>query len=709
MNQTSVEENDRKGLAPEGQLEIISIAAEQAAPMADLAAFKKTLDAFCCEDYYGDKPYDLLVRSSQFSWNQYDQFASVLIKAAHAVGVEKGIAETSVQMYRDIFIEMASDANDILSAIQAAAADEEQKDKVSVLSIPCGSGKSTALTKLIYDVIQRNDSQGLIIVTDSVNRMNEYWKSETENPAFDDVLLHFIKRHQKDVAVINSITYDRLKTRQYYAPVVVLTTQRYFGWTRERIKELLRWEKGTRSLIVFDEAPYLSTERDITAETINAVASALRTKIEATDEQSRQEKKLAIDIWESIRTHLLEQMDIWEYMPDLKYAYFSGKENELLEQFYSYIRANRSKLDTNTLKITQMAEDVVQLLQGWGVYSHRDTENSGKYESKYTVHADYRDLLTGLDAKVVILDGTADISPMYDEDYIHMLPTRGYTRSLSYLTIKLCDLPTSESDMRDDMERTAQMIRSYLDDATHHVQSVVIFSNEKMETVFRKSGHNEGLTGHFNNIKGLNTYSTALNIAQVGLNRKPPVDYLTLDLARNEEVRAKLSEDTRSLDPVTAMSNARKAMEYNVKTMTGHVLADLEQNLYRGIIRNADNTHPFTYYIFFEHKQYKELIKEIHMRYDPLNAKIEKVSRDKIEAFKPKSIADQRIDLIQAWLKDWDGKPVRQNTVYKKLGMTRTEFNNTLAHENAQEIRCQINEAKEKARTAGYKTGWLIR
>jgi len=363
----------------------------------------------------------------------------------------------------------------------------------------------------------------------------------------------------------------------------------------------------------------------------------------------------------------------------------------------------------NALKITQMAEDVVRLLQGWGVYSHRDTENSGKYESKYTVHVDYRDLLTELDAKVVILDGTADISPMYDEDYIHMLPTRGYTRSLSYLTIKLCDLPTSESDMRDDMERTAQMIRSYLDDVTHHDQSVVIFSNEKMEMAFRKSGHNEGLTGHFNNIKGLNAYSTALNIAQVGLNRKPPVDYLTLDLARNEEIRSKLSEDTRSLNPVIAMNNARKAMEYNVKTMTAHVLADLEQNLYRGIIRNADNTQPFTYYVFFEHEQYKELIKEINKRYGPLNAKIEMVSRDKIEAFKPKSIVEQRIDLIQAWLKDWDGKPIRQSAVYKKFGMTRTEFNNTLAHEYAQEIRYQINEAKEKAKTAGYKTGWLIR
>ena len=89
-------------LAPEGPHKTISIAAEQAAPMADLATFTEQLSSFTREDYYGDAPYDLLVRSSQFSWNQYDQFAAVLIKAAYTAGVEKGTAEAAVQMYRDV-------------------------------------------------------------------------------------------------------------------------------------------------------------------------------------------------------------------------------------------------------------------------------------------------------------------------------------------------------------------------------------------------------------------------------------------------------------------------------------------------------------------------------------------------------------------------------------------------------------------------------
>jgi len=709
MNQNSVEDNDRKGLTPEGQIKIISIASEQTAPMADLATFAKALDAFCREDYYGDKPYDLLVRSSQFSWNQYDQFAAVLIKAAHAAEVEDGVAEAAVKMYRDIFIEMAGDANDILSAIQASAADEEQKDRVSVLSIPCGSGKSTALTKLIYDVIRRNDSQGLIIVTDSVERMSEYWNPETENPAYDDALLRFISWNQDKVAVIHSQNYDQMKMRQRYAPVVVLTTQRYFGLTPERIKEFLRWEKGTRPLIIFDEAPYLSTERDVTPATINTVASALRMCIEATDEESRDVKQTAIALWEEIRSMLLGVMDKLEYTPELQYAFIPGKEDDTFANFLTYVQEHRSELDTNTVKIVQMVEDVMRLLQGWGVYSHRNAAKSGKYESKFTVHVDYRELLTELGAKVIILDGTADISPMYGEDYIHMLPTRSYSKSLSYLTIKLCDLPTGESDLRSNPLETAKMIRAYLAAATNNDRNLVIFSSEKMETAFRNSGHDKEHTGHFNNIKGLNTYKTALNIAQVGLNRKPPVDYLTLDLARNEDVRTQLIADTESEGFIVAMNNARKTLDYNVDTMTRHVLADMEQNLYRGVIRNAANTTPYTYYVFFEHQAYESLIVMIKKRYEVLGAKVEFVSQDEIEQYKPKSTVEARIDAIEEWYKNWDGRPVKQSAVYKKLGMNRNDFNYVLTHEKAEKIRGMIEEAKEAAQSTGEKKGWLIK
>lgn len=623
--------------------------------------------------------------------------------------MEKKLVEDSVELYRYIYVESAGEANDILSAIQNAAQDEEHADKVSVLSIPCGSGKSTALTRLIGEVLDRNNGEGLIIVTDSVDRMKEYWKADTRNPAFDDALLRFIAQHKEQVAVMNSENYDSMRRQQWHKPVVVLTTQRYFGWTQERVKDLLRWEGGTRPLIIFDEAPYLSVERDVTAATINKVAAALRMGIEATDEESREAKYRVVTFWEDIRAKLLAQMDELEYTPDLHYACIGGEENDEFETFLAYVRENRSKLDTDKDRVVDMVEDVARLLMEWGVYSHRNSAQSGLYESKYTVHVDHRDLVTGLDAKVIVLDGTATVSPMYDEDYVYMSSTRDFIRSLAYLTIRICDVPTGESELRGNAGETAKMIRGYLAHATNVDRNLVVFSSKKMEEAFRAAGFDKEHTGHFNNIKGLNSYSRAVNIAQVGLNRKPPIEYLTLDLARNAEVREQLIADTAAEGYIAAMNKAREALDYDRETMTRHVLADMEQNMYRGVIRNAANTKPYTYYVFFEHEHYQQMIAAIKERYEPQGATVELVSRDAVEAYRPQGTMSQRIKAMEDWLANWDGSPVKQSKVYARLGMTRTDFNNMLAQEAARNLKRQLDEAKECAKAAGLKAGWMKR
>ena len=523
------------------------------------------------------------------------------------------------------------------------------------------------------------------------------------------VLLKFIAQHKEQVAVMNRDNYDSMRRQQWHKPVVVLTTQRYFGWTQERVKELLRWNGGTRPLIIFDEAPYLSVERDVTAATINKVAAALRMGIEATDDTSREEKEWAITFWEDIRAKLLAQMDELEYMPDLQYACITGEENDELETFLAYVRENRSKLDTDKDRIVDMVEDVALLLKDWGVYSHRGTAQSGQYESKYTVHVDHRDLVTGLDAKVIVLDGTATVSPMYDEDYVYMSPTRDFIRSLAYLTIRICDVPTGESELRGNAGETAKMICGYLAHATGVDHDLVIFSSKKMEESFHAAGFDKEHTGHFNNIKGLNSYSRAVNIAQVGLNRKPPIEYLMLDLARNADVREQLIADTAAEGYIAAMDKAREALDYSRETMTRHVLADMEQNMYRGVIRNAANTKPYTYYVFIEHAHYQQLIAAIKERYEPLGATVELVSRDEVEAYRPQGRMSQRIEAMKDWLESWDGSPVRQSKVYGKLGMTRTDFNNMLAQEAARDLKRQLDEAKACAKAAGLKTGWMKR
>jgi len=157
------------------------------------------------------------------------------------------------------------------------------------------------------------------------------------------------------------------------------------------------------------------------------------------------------------------------------------------------------------------------------------------------------------------------------------------------------------------------------------------------------------------------------------------------------------------------MNNARKALHYSTDTMTRHVLADMEQNLYRGIIRNADNTQPFTYYVFFDHAQYEELIKKIRNRYEPLGAKVEFVERDTVEAYKPKNLVDERIEASEKWLECWDGNPTQQSKMYAALGMDRTAFNNMLKQKKAQHLKKRVEEAKQKAAEKGLPQGWMCK
>ena len=686
--------------------EFIDATAMQAGPINNLQDFEALMAQYGKVDYFTMEPFWQLVMHSQFAVGQYDQFAHALRRAAAAQHADSDMVEESLRMFRQMFFNQADSLDSICEAIRRAAEDKEHADKVSVLCLPCGAGKSTALTKLIYDVIQRDDGQGLIIVTDSVERMRKYWEKDSGNPHFDELLLRFISAHQQAVAVVTSDNIRAAMAQQHYAPVVVVSTQRYFSWHKEDVQRLLQWEGGTRPLIIFDEMPYLSQIHDVTPETLDRIATRLRMGSEATSEESRNEKRKMVTYWERIRAALLDKLEKLEDAAISGY-FCAAQPDEEWEQFAAYVYAHAGQINTQNESVTTMVEDVQELLSNWGVYACRSSAQAGSYESKFAVYRDFRDLVTDLDAKVIVLDGTADISPMYREDYIHMGPRRQFVRSMSYLTIKLCDVDTSEKALREGKGQIQKMIHSYLQAATQKDPDLVVFTRKRAEAAFHRLGMDMDHTGHFNNIKGLNSYSQSTNIAQVGLNRLPPVNYYVMDLARDEEARQRLTEATSTEEMTEAVRLVSEAAEFNVQTMTGAVLADIEQNMFRSAIRNADNCSPVTYYLFFAHEHYRELIDAIRDRYEALGAKVEIEDRECVEKYAPNDSVQKRLETIQAWYDQWDGEPIKRSFVLKMLGMTAKEFENTLRLRPGSRTVLLIMEAGQTARRAGHKRGWL--
>ena len=676
-------------------------------PLTDIKAYNESLREFPARAYSTSLPYDELVEAAQYSAAQYEQFAAALRKDALSKGADMEVVDSNIRMYRQIFFTHTREANTILEAIHREVADET--DKVKVYSFPCGSGKSTALTMLIRETIERADGNGLIIVTDSVDRMKAYWDADSTNPSFYDDFLRYVAAHKDDVTVLTGTDLQQGRKDQWDAPVLIMTTQRYFKCRRREIEEFLRWKEGVRPLIIFDEAPYLQQTRNVTPETFDKVSSRLRMGLEATTEEEIAAKKTAIDTWERLRTTYLSKLDELEYTPDCDLLYCAGQPDEAIDHLIAYVTEHASRLNNQKEHITGLVRDVCQLAAGWGLYAHLDSATAGKYESKFVVHHDNRELVTDLAAKVIILDGTADLLPIYQEDYIELGGVRQFERSMGYLTIVLCDLDTKSSLLNHKDSTLPATVRSFLAADTKRDPSLVIFTSKAAEGKFSRLGFDSNHLGHFNNIKGLNTYSQAVNIAQVGLNRNQQAHYFAMDLGRNVDLRERLAASNDFAGALAATKEVSRELKYNEGTATRYILADIEQNMFRSAIRKVGNDQDVNYYLFFNHETNQALIATMKDRYERLRVKFRVVSRDEIEKHKPVSMIEERIAKIQKWYDGWDGQPVKRSDILIQLKMDRKAFDKALEHPSAIAIHDLLKAAAQKARDAGYKRGWYMK
>lgn len=360
----------------------IDVPALQSAPIESLQQFVALLASYSAKAY-NDSPflYEALLEASQYSAAQYDQFAQALKADAMSKGADEAKVDGYITLYREVYIGLSKEATSILEAIKQAAADTEHAGQVYVCSFPCGAGKSTALTKLIRETIERADGSGLIIVTDSVERMREYWKADTTNPLLGDDFKQFISAHERDVTLLEGAKLQEGLRRQGHSPVLIMTTQRYFQYDRATLETFLHWERGTRPLIIFDEAPYISRVREITPETFNQVDSLLRMKIEAVTEEDRAAKQKVVTIWEGLRERYMQQLDALEYLPGSQTVYCRGEQDEELALLLSYIQEHADALNTNTIRGVELVRDVCRLASEWGVYTHMDSAQAGRYVS----------------------------------------------------------------------------------------------------------------------------------------------------------------------------------------------------------------------------------------------------------------------------------------------------------------------------------------
>ena len=150
--------------------------------MADrFATFNELRDKlrdYKAEDYSTFLPFsDLIdcamVNVPHYNCARYKQYAKILLKDAVAKGCDPVFIQSKIDEYYVTTVLQEDKSNHIANLIEKIADDLRTADKVSVVPLVCGTGKSTAISylirRVIKQIIEKGDTRGILIVTDSFN------------------------------------------------------------------------------------------------------------------------------------------------------------------------------------------------------------------------------------------------------------------------------------------------------------------------------------------------------------------------------------------------------------------------------------------------------------------------------------------------------------------------------------------------------------
>lgn len=554
---------------------------------------------------------------------------------------------------------MALDGNQVFEIIKQIASDQEHRDDVAVLPLMCGTGKSTAISYMIRHIIEQVEEtgNGLLIVTDRKDRMSDYMHPHDED------LARFLEENQRFVTMMTHETVEDAYARQNFTPVLMMTTQRYFRLSETEINNFLRWEKGPRPLILIDEKPELKTIVELDERNISDCISAIRVSNPQHYDWSfgvRTAKEKFDNFVSRLKNELSDQESIYCF-----WLWYKREEMAMYQGTFDvgFREITRRRSTINTFGGGDYYEDIytriraIHLMESEkALLCHRKNRRNGLFIDELNIMLDNYSLVKNVNAKVIILDGTAELTPEYSINPYNFQRIPDAQRQLNHLTIKLIDIPTSKTKLQ-----SSKDYRRYVSDCVglYYSEKIAPFvDNDEQWAVFTYATFENELSKlfpdsrieHFGNIKGKNDFRKAKHILQVGLNRFPDEIYYLYFLAYHPEQIAQYENMNDAFNEFDAEDDTNPGITHTVSLMDSEkivsqsesiklqmtdysgqtkaimnnlLLAEIEQNLFRGIIRNSDSEEEFTFHLFVNTQAYRDLIRLMISRYGALGATIQ--------------------------------------------------------------------------------------
>lgn len=551
---------------------------------------------------------------------------------------------------------------------------------VDVFPLTCGLGKSSYIRHALAQTIKNKD--GLIVVTDKIEGLQDYTHS---NRTDEQELNDFLLEHKEQIALLYNETMAD-ETPHLYGrkakPVILMTTQRYFGLSAEEIATLTSGSMK-RQTIIFDEKPYFTEWRKIGIDELNKIDTAINA---INDTATPRDKDWMLQQWQIIAQRIRSMFSEYENKNTETEKTFwqdgRGCMSDDDNRFFALVERYKDRFGLRQANICKNLFAVKQMFYEGATFTSNkrltSKEKNREYSNYLTVLLDNTDKFLDVGAKIFIFDGTADISPDYDLYYINMIDCQQYKRKIPNATVTLIDVPTGKTRLTSrNHKHDVDAIISYI---KKHWVKPVIFTYLYLENRFKKEFPT---INHFGNIKGSNAYRNETEIVQVGVNRYTELAYRELTYFN------KLT--TRKPNQKTIKAIGQNAIN---QPMNRAILEDIEQNFFRSAIRDINCTSPVTYTLFVDVyakdengryimdengcKVYSNLVKMIQTRFEGYGAKVEicdtptELKLDKIA--NRKSQNQTHSQKIVDWLYAHTNTEFEIGDMLNDIGLTKEKF-----------------------------------
>lgn len=505
---------------------------------------------------------------------------------------------SSMQM--EFFAEMVSLINN-----------DKNTEKVTCIPAPCGIGKSLLVGSCVKVCARQNI--GLLVLTDSVKRLNEYIENLTDNI--------FVCTAEMSVFQV----LDEIKRNA----VVLMTTQKYFGLDdvqREMLfdfKNKRMWEH--RRKVIIDEMPKFYASERIGIKELNIIDTLLNCNLSELVE----DKEEIIRLFEKGKEQIKGYMKKYEQADDEDYLFYANpdefeKTREEFGDFFDKIEKHRTELmkEECAYNDVKLIDKLKILCKNGGVFSSYKKGSGYKYETAYWVYqnkSNYFKTNMGK-TKFFIFDATCDIHPLYQQDFIEVIDCNKYKRNLN-LTINIVDISTSRNALK--TNKDFSNIINYINSQKQSEPLIVTYADK--EYIFKDVFAH---TAHFGNIKGFNEYNNLTEMYQIGLNRCNPLEYYFMLSTNNREIcditKAMSKEKSRDffshiikLKNDVGEASAVIAKYWMDEILINSVVADFEQNLFRISVGKMDEERYNTVSLFtnYTNELYARICEKIEERF----------------------------------------------------------------------------------------------